>query len=235
VTAEDPAGHKTSTSRKVKILSEYKVGNFDLPFEDLKVEMGGMPITITRRYNAENANYIGDFGYGWDLEYAPVSLEASIKGNPRGSWSILDPDASLQDGTRILVKLPDGSTAGYTVKFSPYGWFGDQYTISLVADAGVTASLEIVGPTRLFRNDGSGYMTSSGYYHPASTWYNDSFKLSYKGMTYTIDATTGLATSAANFKGERIEISKSGFTSYNSQGQIIGKVVFERDSQNRIT
>ena len=234
VVAEDPAGHRTSASRQIKILSEYKVGNFEIPFEDLKIDLGGMPINIVRRYNADNAKYKGDFGYGWDLEYIPVKLETNLKVDPRSSlYDSMDPSCGFYVGMKIMVTLPDGSPATFTAR-AVTSW----YTSSIAFDCdkpGYTLSLP--GSTGLSM-EGSMFTISGFPYNPLSPWVSvrnaDWTLTTPEGMSYTINSATGLATQARNPNGDRITIGRDGFVSYNNANEIIGEVKFERDGQGRI-
>ena len=51
-----------------------KIGAFTLAFEDLKVPVTGMPISITRTYDSRDTR-VGDFGPGWRIAVNNVRVQ----------------------------------------------------------------------------------------------------------------------------------------------------------------
>ncbi|MEO7411822.1 MAG: Ig-like domain-containing protein [Opitutaceae bacterium] len=103
-----------------------KIGAFSLAFEDLKLPLAGIPITITRTYDSRDAR-VGDFGPGWRLALANVRVQ---KNRNLG----LDWFQTLQSGSTfqfyyvepqrerlVTVTMPDGEShrfrAGAFVKW----------------------------------------------------------------------------------------------------------------------
>lgn len=99
----------------VVVEGNMKVGAFTLAFEDLKVPVAGVPITVTRTYDSRDPR-VGDFGPGWRLAVANVRVQKNR--NLGANWF-----QTLQEGSGIqfyyvdpisqpvvTVTMPDGET-----------------------------------------------------------------------------------------------------------------------------
>jgi hypothetical protein len=101
-----------STPVSVSLASDVQLGNLTLPFTDLTVNVpGGQPITVSRVYNSQNANVLGDFGDGWNLDTSTETLTTTATPASAGG-----PEA-FQPGDLVYITLPGGQQ--YTFQFFP--------------------------------------------------------------------------------------------------------------------
>jgi RHS repeat-associated protein len=61
-------------SKTLVVEGNMKIGAFTLAFEDLKVPLGGIPITVTRSYDSRDTRE-GDFGPGWRIAVNNVRVQ----------------------------------------------------------------------------------------------------------------------------------------------------------------
>lgn len=54
-----------------------KIGNFSIAFQDVDVNVAGLPLTVIRSYDSRSRNTKGDFGYGWDMSTSGMKLTES--------------------------------------------------------------------------------------------------------------------------------------------------------------
>jgi hypothetical protein len=92
-----------------------KVGAFTLAFEDLKVPVAGIPITLTRTYDSRDVR-VGDFGPGWRLALANIRVQKN-RNLGAGWYQTPQSGSGLQFynvdpiGDRIVtVVMPDGES-----------------------------------------------------------------------------------------------------------------------------
>ena len=136
----------TTTTSPVSFIIEanMKVGAFTLAFEDLKVPLAGVPITVTRTYDSRDAR-VGDFGPGWHLAVANIRVQKNR--NLGTNWfQTLQAGSSAQyyyvEPIRerlVTVAMPDGEThrfrAGAYVKSSALSQSSDPDNASYPARA----------------------------------------------------------------------------------------------------
>src|SRR4029079_12254216 len=75
--AYDANGLSKSATIHVIVQGDLKLGLFTVSFNDLQLDVGGVPLTITRTYDSRKKDTKGDFGYGWTLSYQNVNLQRS--------------------------------------------------------------------------------------------------------------------------------------------------------------
>lgn len=102
-----------------------KIGAFTLAFDDLKVPMAGIPITLTRSYDSRDRR-VGDFGPGWRLALNNIRVQKNRHlGNdwwqtPQSGSGIQFYDVLPQRDRIVTVVMPDGEAhrfkAGALVK-----------------------------------------------------------------------------------------------------------------------
>jgi len=108
-----------------------KVGAFTLAFEDLKLPVAGVPISVTRTYDSRD-NRVGDFGPGWRIAVNNVRVQKNRHlgtgwfqtARPLGDSSPFFPHYVEPINERIVtVVMPDGEShrfrAGAYVKIRP--------------------------------------------------------------------------------------------------------------------
>ncbi|MDO8540341.1 MAG: LamG-like jellyroll fold domain-containing protein [Opitutaceae bacterium] len=109
----------------VVVEGNMKIGAFTLAFEDLKVPLTGIPITITRTYDSRDPR-VGDFGPGWRMALNNIRVQKN-RHLGTGWWQTPQQGSGFQFYTiepvreRIVtVVMPDGEThrfrAGALVK-----------------------------------------------------------------------------------------------------------------------
>ncbi len=99
----------------VVVEGNMKVGIFSLAFEDLKVPVAGIPISVTRTYDTRDAR-VGDFGPGWRLAVANVrvqknrNLGAGWWQTPQSGDGIQFYDVLPLNERIVTIAMPDGET-----------------------------------------------------------------------------------------------------------------------------
>ena len=85
VRAVDPGGNWATNTQQMEIDSPTKVGNMVVTFQEMRIPMSGVPITVNRRYDSRTRGQSGDFGYGWDLDHKSITVS---KSKPEGqAWT----------------------------------------------------------------------------------------------------------------------------------------------------
>ena len=161
--ASDSVDDGTASAVRVSLYSEVKLGSLVLPFTDLQVDVpGGMPLTVTRVYDSQNANVYdpenldspGNLGYGWRLELSNSAVSTTTRpgGGSYSSYSAMRP------GDLIYVTLPGGVQHVFqfwpvalnyapTAQPDPYAqvYAGTSYVIQFVCVDGSGATLGVSG------------------------------------------------------------------------------------------
>jgi YD repeat-containing protein len=249
IEAKDSQGNRTVVRNEVNVTGDVKLGNFRLSFTDLSVPVSGIPITITRTYDTLVADREGDFGYGWRLEMYNASLTTSVEKTGLEQDMIFNP---FKVGTRVYVTTPGGKREGFTFepKLAPEGLKGGFLKISLpefVPDPGVTSTLWVDTVDLFVYDPNLAYLTDRDPthidevfvygapgvpYNPGNPAVGNGYYLTTEdGITYNINGITGEATSISDPQGNALRISTNGISSPSSGAQVL----FERDSQGRIT
>jgi YD repeat-containing protein len=229
-----------------------KLGNFRLSFTDIAIPVTGIPITLIRTYDTLTSPIRDDFGFGWRMEFRDTDLRTSLgKDDQYELYGIRS--KGFKEGTRVYITLPGGKREGFTFKptvsrFSGYlGYAGSQggvngfdanlYNPAFTADSGVTSTLSVRNPegssNMLSRNLDTGMFRNIGgqLYNPADPYFGGTYILTTKeGIEYEIDGATGDLLKVTDTDGNTLTYTDFDVTS--STGQ---KIVFERDSDNRIT
>lgn len=248
VSGRDTGNNLASLERDVNVRGELKVGNFNLNFTDATINVPGMPLQVKRMYDTLTIDQRGDFGWGWRLDLQSVDLEVNeqtLLPDPLAGYG-----PAFEIGTRITVRLPDGSTAGYT--FQPRylrteGWLitYDIYEPAFIPDPGITAQLETIEKPEIYYGltEGGGFLAywqlwdgSGGFqpYNPANVGYDQGYYLTLDdGTRFEIDAGTGDMRRLRDEQGNSLEVADDGFTSFNPSNEPIGRIRIQRD-QGRV-
>jgi uncharacterized delta-60 repeat protein len=152
LTASDGVGAGDPSIVPVSLYSQAKLGNLTLPVTDLSLDVPGGPITVSRVYDSQNADVLGELGYGWKLEISDTSLRttATAGTGDRGGGNTLRP------GDQVYVTLPGGQQhafqfwpvpANYKVSTGPdpYGPGYVTYWVQFVCVDGSNATLRVQG------------------------------------------------------------------------------------------
>jgi len=102
-------GSSASTWETIIVTGDRKVGNFTIAFDDLQVPVVGIPATVTRSYDSRD-KFKGDFGYGWQLGLASMTVQESY---PVGyDWQVYTQDGFCGyepfGAHTVSVNWPDG-------------------------------------------------------------------------------------------------------------------------------
>lgn len=97
--AFDVNGNGVSDTITVAVEGQRKIGQFQISFVDLEIEMAGIPIQVVRTYDSRRKDKLGDFGYGW---YLDISQGAYRTNGPVGiGWEITTGIVVGDDGAAI--------------------------------------------------------------------------------------------------------------------------------------
>jgi RHS repeat-associated protein len=135
--------------RIVEIRNDSRLGNLELSFTDLQVDLGGLPVALVRSYSSAMAG-VGDaaidgaFGPGWTLNFLEAGV--SVSHREQITQAIGQPLAAQ---TRLSVELPDGTIERFS--FAPVALPGGSSELQpyFRPDAEVTSTLELVGADEL--------------------------------------------------------------------------------------
>ncbi len=242
LSAIDAGSNTDSDTVVLDVGRDFKLGNFSLSFTDLQIPVAGIPITIIRNYDTLDAEVSGDFGYGWDLEI--VQPELRVVQGSTGAPGLGSRYPTFVNGTRVKVTTPEGTEEGFTVKWVPsqtgsFLSFTPYYRPSFVPDPGNKYSLTPPGADMAFsRLTENGSYTLAGdtrEYSASDPSFGNAYLLtesgpSTKGLTYTINATTGTGSRVADKYGNELEYREDGI--FSNRGR---NVTFTRDWRGRIT
>jgi RHS repeat-associated protein len=234
--------YKAIDERLIEIRNDAKPGNLDLSFTDLKVDLGGIPVSLVRSYSSANVELSqSDFGPGWTLGLLAADVQVAHFQHG-GTSSLQDPMAR---GTRIMVTLPDGSVqrftfdpveCGSTGRFQPY-FRPDPDVTSTLEIADLDENLRLVAATEQAEG------TYQGCYTDPNTnldfiprLFGSALRLrTAAGVDYLYDPQSGKITSIQDDTGRRVDISVDGLetTIFASSGN--QTIVVTRDTNGRIT
>lgn len=212
---------EVSITRRVNLSSDIKLGNLTLPFTDLSVNVpGGRPITVTRVYDSQSADILGDFGIGWRLDLSDTGLHTNGRPSRRGSEPASQTPI-LRQGDLVYITLPGGDQRAFAfvprpLNYNP-GSLGSGYNVyytykaQFVAVDGGRATLSVDGdsdgsPFELRRDGdeyfGSGINFAEIGYNPARSQFGQHYYLTMEdGTRYTINAASGKITSSTDPNG----------------------------------
>lgn len=69
----------------ISVEGNMKIGNFSMSFQDMDFNISGLPLTVIRTYDSRNRGTNGDFGYGWDMSTAGLTLTESCNMSQYGN------------------------------------------------------------------------------------------------------------------------------------------------------
>ncbi|MFO0940533.1 MAG: FG-GAP-like repeat-containing protein [Pirellulales bacterium] len=228
------SGNTTVDEIQVGISGNLKLGNFRLSFDDLKIPVGGIPITVVRTYDTLRSDRDGDFGFGWRMEYRSTDLRTSLPKSGAENIGIYTP---YRLGTKVYMSLPGGQRVGWT--FTPeiraLAGFGAGSGLVLASpkftpDRGNTNQLSVGGGWLLVNEYGELYSSGGVPWNPASPDFGGYSITTAEGLEYRIDGTSGQLNSVTDRNGNMLSFSELGI--FSSTGS---RVAIARDLQGRIT
>ncbi len=237
VEAVDINGQRTTEVTNILIDGDMKIGHFSLTFEDLNIDLAGIPIRVTRTYDTRQRLEDLDFGHGWSLDYQNVRVQES---HTLGfAWSLnyhrtgyfgeycVEPSGN----PIVSVRLPDGSLEKFRVRAEPNCTTLVPTTdVQLAFDPmpGTYSTLEQtdLGILRLY----NGHLVDLSALDPEAPVDPDHYRLTTKeGLIYHLDQDFGVH-KIQEPGGDHITFTDNGI--HHSQGYAI---TFQRDAAHHIT
>ncbi|PAT40062.1 DUF6531 domain-containing protein [Vandammella animalimorsus] len=75
--ATDTSGKQTSARITVAIEGAQKTAPLQLSFEDLSLDVEGLPLSVTRTYDSLKRHQSLDFGHGWSVNYQDIQIQTN--------------------------------------------------------------------------------------------------------------------------------------------------------------
>ena len=233
---KDEGGNQSSAKIGVVISGEQKVGQFSLSFTDLDIDMGNLPLRLTRTYDTRSQNESLDFGYGWSVNYQDVKIQTN--GIPGRDWDFAEIGSGLNKkfcpkpvGTRMVtVRLPDGKMEKFEPKTIPEcnSWMsqsaGSFFQLDFAPKAGTSSTLEATDVGMLRVHNGVLFD-----YDSLDKVNPQQFKLTTKdGTVYYLDKSFGIR-QIKDRHGNTLSYTHNGIQHSNGAG-----LIFTRDNNDRI-
>jgi RHS repeat-associated protein len=228
----DANGQTALAAITATLLGDYKLGPFQVAFEDLHVDAAGIPIRVVRSYDSLKRHDALDFGWGWSVDYQSTSLRKNMTFGL--AWEVTNVFTQFQlclrpvGQRKIGITLPDGKVERFTAYNDPEcaTFQVPDLNIRFAPAAGTTSTLEIA------ENTGS-VLIQGGQLYDTDTfgpWNPTRFKLTTEdGTVYILKEGVGI---------EQIQDPFGNTLSYGPNGIVHSaglSVAFERDLQGRIT
>ena len=123
--SRDLAGKQTSARITVAIAGQQKAAPVRLSFEDLNLDVEGLPLVVTRTYDSLRRHENLDFGYGWSIQYQDISVQTN--GVIGRHWSADQSGRGMQrricvrpSGQRVVgIRLPGGKLEQFEAHAEP--------------------------------------------------------------------------------------------------------------------
>ncbi|MEE0265034.1 MAG: RHS repeat-associated core domain-containing protein, partial [Acutalibacteraceae bacterium] len=239
LTAYTVSNRYTEATISVQVKSNNKIGNYSVSYNDVSIPLYTLPFTVTRAYSSMARSESGDFGYGWNMEIADIKVDVSNSFSngwkevvSSGSFGLAVYTITEIKPHIVTITYTNGDTETFYLTISPKasGLYPIEYINSyqMVGDIETTSKLEILDEySQLYFHRSSGTIYELDTMTPFDP---QNFKLTTKnGIEYILNVSEGVK-SITDKKGNVVTFSDDGIT--HSDGK---NVVFERDSENRIT
>lgn len=227
--AQDISGRTASVETSLEVNTPSKPAAYRATYVDLAVNLGGIPVELTRAYDSLARDVSGRLGSGWRLVNREVGIETNVPSTGRETLGVFN---ALGDGVRLYLTIPSGQRVGFT--FRPVEVRQNSglvyYQPAWEADLGVGYVLESADAL-LSKAQGRYYGLSKGVpYHPASPF--------FEGPDYTLTAPDGGQMLIDTERGVVEEIRPSGERLfYGDSGVVAGQgdaVQFTHDTRGRL-
>jgi len=234
--AWDANGSSASAVQHVVVQGDLKIGAFTVSFNDIQLDVGGVPLTITRTYDSRRKDEKGDFGYGWTLSYQNVKLQ---RNKPLGEqWEMYQPGfltfCIRPIGKRVVsIALSDGKVHQFDVVASQEcatGGVPAVFSMAFNPRPGTTSTLDVLDGGDLLYQGGTVFDPDEGAAFDSLTYQLTTIE-NYK---YILKSSDG----ANTFKVVQITDPNGQTLVLNAQGAFAGNgaaLQFTRDAEGRIT
>ncbi len=204
--------------QNVGLAGELKLGNFQLSFTDLVIPVAGIPIEITRVYDTLQSDVVGEFGFGWRLEYRDTNLQVGLPKTGLEDIGIYTP---FRPGVKVYLNIPGEGRQGFTfdpeIKVLP-GLGGDDLVLArpkFTADVGVSSTLGAGVNGYLQVNEFGELFAPGGVaYNPASADFGGSYVVTTaEGIVYRIDGNEGKLLEVVDSEGNILSFTDDAISS----------------------
>jgi YD repeat-containing protein len=235
LTVIDTSNNRTEAFTRVEVEGQMKLGNLRISFSDMQIEAARIPIEVIRSYDSFRRNEKLAMGHGWSV----TSQVGKVRKNLATGldWEIYREGSfsncvRTRSGNRkVSIDLGDGKLYRFVAKLRN-NCFGVTQLPPYIVEVDFepmartnTASLVAAGPPMLFAQAGTLLDTGSG-----EAWDPQRFILTMEdGTKVLIDQSQGVR-KIEDRTGATLDFANNGILSSNGES-----VLFERDSQNRIT
>jgi len=238
VEAENSAGQIGRCESSVVVEGDLKLGRFSASWLDLEVPVAGVPMRITRTYDTQDRDAIGDFGNGWDLSVGNFTIQTNtelglgpFESRTCGGAFIFTLQCYTSTGERyVSITWPNGRVESFDFEAEAYSLFSALgSTVTYTPRGSATSTLTPAPGT------GAPALTADGNFRGDFFGIGDVFNpqrfilTDTQGTEYLLDKATGLV-SQTDPDGNTLTLDGDGIRS--SLGP---EVRFERDAQGRIT
>ena len=219
--AQDVAGRRTEITADIEIYSSLKHDAARVQSDDLSVTLGGIDVSISRQYVGTDREFLGRFGYGWQMLGLETRIQSSEAPTGREHLGVF---AGLRADSRLYLTLPDGQrvrfsftpqlvTEEHTEYHLPHWTTDDNVNYELLS-----ASVPLSRAGQRFYD-----LATARPYAPADpTWEQPAFTLiGPNGLRYELDG-RGDTTAITDGDDHRLWVTRHGLTAADgSQIQIV--------------
>lgn len=227
-------GAVITDEKLVSVEGQMKIGDFSLNFQDMNLNVAGIPVTLIRGYDSRDRNVSGDFGYGWNISTCSVTLTKSC--NLSQGWEKVGTTNATYSTNKphiVSINWGNGKVEKFAMKLTSNGW---------ASHSPVSVSFEAM--------DGSGSILTTNYnslewtYENGQIYYFDwgeledidydpqYYTLTRKdGSVYTFHKDRGL-TKYKDSNGNVLDFYTNAIVGDNSRENAI---IYNLDNKNRIT
>ncbi|PAT33092.1 hypothetical protein CLI92_05275 [Vandammella animalimorsus] len=239
--ATDTSGKQTSARITVAIEGAQKTAPLQLSFEDLSLDVEGLPLTVTRTYDSLKRHQSLDFGHGWSVNYQDIQIQTN--GQLGRHWSFEQVGSGFNRrmcarpaGARVAsVRLPGGQLEQFELRAQPecvplLGWIGNMD----IAIAFQPKSRNQSGAQLEAINHGQLRIINGALFDMGSvdTFDPSQFKLTQRdGSQYLLDKHFGIR-QIKDPRGNTLDFHESGIRHSGVDGWALQ---FVRDAQGRIS
>lgn len=234
ITSQSSGGGVGTSTIPFMVDGDFKPGRYQTTFQDLAVDIGGLPLQLNRTYDSFD-KAVGDFGVGWKLDVADIRVSTN---GPlgEGPWEVRSCGGALfivymcyssPSPHYVSVTWPDGTNEVFDLTPARgINLFPGMTSAEFTPRAGSTSKLQAVDAGMFWRN-GSLY---GGLFGSGDVYDERRFRLTDSaGTEYLIEVGEGVS-QMRDRNGQTVTITDAGVVS--SAGP---SMTYDRDALGRIT